>query len=496
MFSIARKPPARAPRRTAAFLAVLLALVPLAAIASSAPASAALGGPGVPVMGPSTLTAAEINAWYNSTGHHPNITVPMPVLASYYVAEGNAENVRGDIAFAQSIVETGYFGFVGSIVQPSNNNFAGMGACDTCNSGVQFPNADIGVRAQIQHLRNYADITSRAANLHHPPVPQWYAQGVTNPVQAAITAAHNFDTFFAKGRAPTWNLMGNGNWATAPTYAVSVLTVYNQMLVFNGKPGTCPPDGLGLGGAQAVQCPPALRSPGRSIAASPFGGYYTLGGTGGVRAVGNTAYASPSFPSDLARDIAMMPDGLGYVVLDGYGGLHKVGSATKGVMGTLAGPNFGKFDIARSIAITSDGKGIEVLDGYGGVHAGGTAPKLLAGYWRGWDIARAIAITPDNHGIYVLDGYGGVHTAGSALARGGVAFGRDLARDLMVVPGSPATRPGTGYEILDGFGGVHRIGIGPTVTNSQYVAADRYRGISAAAGHTFLIRNDGVVVAD
>src|SRR5262245_51570534 len=98
MISTARKPPARALRRSAAFLAVLFALVPLAAVASSVPASAALAGPGVPVMGPSTLTAAQITAWYNSTGHHPNITVPMPTLASYYVSEGNAENVRGDIA--------------------------------------------------------------------------------------------------------------------------------------------------------------------------------------------------------------------------------------------------------------------------------------------------------------------------------------------------------------------------------------------------------------
>jgi hypothetical protein len=65
----------------------------------------------------------------------------------------------------------------------------------------------------------------------------------------------------------------------------------------------------------------------------------------------------------------------------------------------------------------------------------------------------------------------------------------------MVVPGSPATSPGTGYEILDGWGGVHRFGVGPVISNSQYVAADRFRGISGAAGHTFLIRNDGVVVA-
>ena len=33
----------------------------------------------------------------------------------------------------------------------------------------------------------------------------------------------SYDTFFAKGRMPTWNLMGNGNWATDPGYAPKVL---------------------------------------------------------------------------------------------------------------------------------------------------------------------------------------------------------------------------------------------------------------------------------
>ena len=28
--------------------------------------------------------------------------------------------------------------------------------------------------------------------------------------------------------------MGNGNWATASTYATSILTLYNEALTFNG----------------------------------------------------------------------------------------------------------------------------------------------------------------------------------------------------------------------------------------------------------------------
>jgi flagellum-specific peptidoglycan hydrolase FlgJ len=40
-----------------------------------------------------------------------------------------------------------------------------------------------------------------------------------------------------KGKAPNWNDMGNGNWASAPDYAAKVLTVYNEMRADAGLPG-------------------------------------------------------------------------------------------------------------------------------------------------------------------------------------------------------------------------------------------------------------------
>jgi Mannosyl-glycoprotein endo-beta-N-acetylglucosaminidase len=204
----------------------------------------------VPIMGPNILTSDQIAAWYNSkhrTFAVPGITVRN--LAEGFLREGADERVRGDIAFAQSIVETGYFGYVGSIVKPGNFNFAGMGACDSCSSGRQFPSAGIGVRVQIQDLRNYADVTSRAANLAHPPVPEWYAWPSLNPV----TAAHNFDTFYRKGKAPHWNQMGNGNHATSPNYASAVIAVYQNMLTFNGYPAAAAEGADPVGNLEAIQ---------------------------------------------------------------------------------------------------------------------------------------------------------------------------------------------------------------------------------------------------
>ncbi|HWW43539.1 MAG TPA: hypothetical protein VN180_00545, partial [Acidimicrobiia bacterium] len=144
-----------------------------------------------PVKGPSVLTGAQMAGWIRSQGYSPNIQTSIDDLANTYIQEGNDEDVRGDVAFAQAVVETGGF------QAAPDNNYAGMGWCDSCSSGTSFPTPRDGVRAQIQHLLNYADSNSRAANLHHPPSPYWYGSDPTR-------AAHAFDTFFAKGWAPTW----------------------------------------------------------------------------------------------------------------------------------------------------------------------------------------------------------------------------------------------------------------------------------------------------
>ena len=66
------------------------------------------------------------------------------------------------------------------------------------------------------------------------------------------------------------------------------------------------------------------------------------------------------------------------------------------------------WNIARGIAVRPNGSSGYVLDGFGGVHAFGGAPQVeVTGYWNGWDIARAIILRPDGQSGYVLDGWGG-----------------------------------------------------------------------------------------
>ncbi len=181
----------------------------------------ALHAAGEPIMGPSALTADQMMAWFDAQGYRPRLgDVSVGELAQMFLEEGGDEGVRGDFAFAQAIVETGGF------ASAPDNNYSGLGWCDSCARGTVFPTPRDGIRAEIQLLLNYADPDSRAAALHHPPSPYWWG----GDPDAAVRA---FDTYFAKGWAPTWSDMGHGNWATDPTYAGKVIGIYHSMTAFS-----------------------------------------------------------------------------------------------------------------------------------------------------------------------------------------------------------------------------------------------------------------------
>lgn len=173
------------------------------------------GGTATTIMGRPALTPDELATWFTATRRRARLTVSISELARYYVEEGSAVGVRGDIAFAQSILETGSLWFPdGGQVLPTDNNFAGMGACDSCASGDDFPDARTGVRAQVQQLRVYADPSLTNAMLNPPAV---------NP---------RLDAHFLKGRVPTWGGLTH-TWATASTYGDRILAIYGEILAWH-----------------------------------------------------------------------------------------------------------------------------------------------------------------------------------------------------------------------------------------------------------------------
>jgi hypothetical protein len=171
------------------------------------------------VLGDPVLTAEELVGWYKAQG----ITgyagaVDITKLAGFYIEEGTAEKIRGDVAFAQSIVETGAF----TSPLTTHNNFAGIGACDSCPTGFDFPSPQLGVRAQAQLLHAYADKTLRMFSLAHPAIG-------SNPDQLGV-----------RGCCPTWNKL-TGTWATDPNYGPKLMTVYLSMLQYAFTERTKPP---------------------------------------------------------------------------------------------------------------------------------------------------------------------------------------------------------------------------------------------------------------
>lgn len=93
--------------------------------------------------------------WFNTKAKQADckLSVSLLELADLFLEEGATEGIRGDIAFCQSIKETGWFRFGGQVL-PEQNNFAGIGATNNSPIG---KGARLGVRAQIQHLKAYAN---------------------------------------------------------------------------------------------------------------------------------------------------------------------------------------------------------------------------------------------------------------------------------------------------------------------------------------------------
>lgn len=171
-------------------------------------------------MGAARLSAQQLAAWFHGRQPRPRgayaASMPVEELVAYFIDEGRVEGVAGDVAFVQSVVETGWFRF-GGVVAASANNFAGLGATDSGPSPAIFPDARTGVRAQIQHLRAYADASALTCTV--PPLNR----PCVDPRFALVSP---------KGKAPDWNLMGNGNWASAATYATSILALYEEARAF------------------------------------------------------------------------------------------------------------------------------------------------------------------------------------------------------------------------------------------------------------------------
>ncbi len=382
------------------------------------------------LLGPSRLVASDLAAFVQHRQTHT--TVPIGELAAIYLQEGAALGVRADIAWAQSVVETAAFRFPGGgLVHPDDNNFAGIGACDSCAHGHRYATARDGVRAQMQLLRGYADPLPLAGAGLHPPVS-------------------------LRGSAPTWWDMGSGRWATATNYAAAVTSTYNRMLVASGfDPLTR------TGHASPVRHQPARAvidastvgtAPGAS--ARTGDGLYLADATGQIYDVGDARFwGSAAGTLDHSRivGVAITPGARGYweVLDDGrtmaFGDAPDLGAAPRDTVAVAAIPNgLGYFTVTSHGAVRA----------FGAAHLAPTAPLGSSAQ------IVAIASTPSGAGCWLLDALGAVVALGDA---------HPVASATIASPADPAVGFAPvgdhGYRVATASGRVQAIGV-PGITQS------------------------------
>ena len=171
-----------------------------------------------PIMGNSSVTVEQLVPYFQSG----NVPYPSEQLSKggadsieafcqMYYDEASAEGVRPEVAFAQTMKETGWLQYGGD-ASIEQFNFAGLGTTGGGVPGNSYPDVRTGIRAQIQHLKAYATADALA--------------------QECVDDRYEY---VMKGSAPyvEWlgqneNPQGQG-WATAENYGYSIVDMIHKM---------------------------------------------------------------------------------------------------------------------------------------------------------------------------------------------------------------------------------------------------------------------------
>ncbi|WP_021170721.1 Mannosyl-glycoprotein endo-beta-N-acetylglucosaminidase [Sporomusa ovata DSM 2662] len=162
------------------------------------------------IMGPPLATKEQCLQYLFSRNPFPAITVSAEELVDDFYTEATDEGIRPDVAFAQALNETGNFKYGGDVI-PLQNNYCGLGTVGDGGQGAWFISAQIGVRAQVQHLLGYAST--------EPPKKE-----IVDPRYNLLKCSKNF------GGAKTWTDL-NGKWAVPGTnYGQKILKIHAKIM--------------------------------------------------------------------------------------------------------------------------------------------------------------------------------------------------------------------------------------------------------------------------
>lgn len=162
------------------------------------------------IIGTPMATQQQCVDYLLSINPNPDISVTPQELVAYYYEEGQREGIRPDVAFAQALKETGFFRY-GGTVTPDQNNYCGLGTTSSQVKGAYFGSAQLGVRAQIQHLLAYAS-TRRPSGM------------VVDPRYSLVRSSYGARTL------ERWEDL-NGRWAVPGySYGQSIMSIFRAML--------------------------------------------------------------------------------------------------------------------------------------------------------------------------------------------------------------------------------------------------------------------------
>ncbi len=145
-------------------------------------------------------------------------------IAGLYLELGKKYNIRGDIALAQALKETGYFQFQGS-VQWFQNNYCGLGATGIALTGEEPLNGVDPLKALYLEGLHGLTFTSPAlgveAHLQH-----LYAYACTEKLPAGCDLVDPRFNYVQRGVSPRWVDL-DGHWAVpGDGYGESILDDY------------------------------------------------------------------------------------------------------------------------------------------------------------------------------------------------------------------------------------------------------------------------------
>lgn len=171
------------------------------------------------ITGTSKVTVSQMVKCYNT---YSSISYPSAALTKggapdiktfceIIKEEAEAENMKADVVFAQAMLETGYLKFGGD-VKINQFNFAGLGATGNGVAGNSFKDVRTGIRAQVQHLKAYA-----------------------NKEALKNTCVDVRFSYVTRGTAPYVEWLGiqenpnGGGWAASKNYGNDLLGLINKL---------------------------------------------------------------------------------------------------------------------------------------------------------------------------------------------------------------------------------------------------------------------------